>query len=69
MPMFGEGQSRIVISLSPERWPQLEEMASRSGVPVLKLGTTGGSNFRWGPQFDLAVGDLANSWRSGLDWG
>ena len=69
MAMFGEGQSRIVISLSPERWPQLEEMASRSGVPVLKLGTTGGSNFRWGPQFDLAVGDLANSWRSGLDWG
>ena len=69
MTMFGEGQSRIVISLLPEQWPRLEELAGRSGVPILNLGTTGESNFRWGHQFDLAVGDLADSWRSGLNWG
>lgn len=68
MTMFGEGQSRIVISLSPEQWPRLEEMAGRSGVPILRLGTTGGSHFQWGTQFDLAVGDLADSWRGGLNW-
>ncbi len=69
MTMFGEGQSRIVISLSPEQWPRLEELAGRSGVPIIRLGTTGGNRFRWGAQFDLALDDLADSWRSGLDLG
>ncbi len=67
MTMFGEGQSRIVISLSSEQWPQLEEMARQSGVPLLRLGTTGGSNFRWGHQLDLPISTLADSWRGGLD--
>ena len=67
MTMFGEGQSRIVISLSTEQWPKMQEMAGRARMPILRLGTTGGSRFRWGSQFDLAVGDLADSWRSGLN--
>ena len=67
MTMFGEGQSRIVISLSPDHWPKLERLAGRSGVPTLRLGTTGGNHFVWGSQFDLAVGDLADAWRSGLN--
>lgn len=66
MTMFGEGQSRIVVSLSPQQWPQLEEMARPLDVPILRLGTTGGSDFRWGSQFDLPVGDLADSWRNSL---
>ena len=68
MSLFGEGQSRVVISLPSEKWSSLEEMASESGVPVLRLGTTGGTNFKWGLQLDLAISDLADSWRSGLNW-
>ncbi|PKB83007.1 MAG: phosphoribosylformylglycinamidine synthase II [SAR202 cluster bacterium Io17-Chloro-G9] len=68
MTLFGEGQSRIVISVPSEKWSSLEAMASESGVPVLRLGTTGGTNFKWGPQLDLAISDLADSWRSGLNW-
>ena len=68
MSLFGEGQSRVVISLPSEKWSSLEEMASESGAPVLRLGTTGGTNFKWGLQLDLAISDLADSWRSGLNW-
>jgi phosphoribosylformylglycinamidine synthase len=64
--MFGEGQSRIVVALSPERWEELEAMAAVSGVPLLRLGTTGGDRFRWGPLLDLPVGEISDAWRHGL---
>ncbi len=68
MTMFGEGQSRIVISLTPEQWPQLEELAARAQVPILNLGTTGGSNFKWGPRLNLSVTEIAQAWRNGLNF-
>ena len=67
MTMFGEGQSRIVISLAPQQWPQLEELASRAQVPILNLGTTGGSNFQWGSRLNLPVAEIAQAWRNGLN--
>ena len=67
MTMFGEGQSRIVISLAPQQWPKLEELAARAQVPILNLGTTGGSHFRWGPRLNLLVAEIAQAWRNGLN--
>ena len=64
--MFGEGQSRIVVTLPPERWPRLEAMAAVSNVPLLRLGTTGGDRFKWAPLLDLPVGEISDAWRQGL---
>ena len=64
--MFGEGQSRIVVALSPERWQGLEAMAAGLGVPLLRLGTTGGDRFRWGPLLDLPLGEISEAWHHGL---
>ena len=65
--MFGEAQSRIVVSLLPERWPRLLEMAAESRVPIMQLGRTGGSRFQWGRYVDLPVPEISDVWRHGLE--
>ena len=54
--MFAEGQSRIVVTLPLERRLDLEAMAAELGVPLFRLGTTGGDRFRWGAPFGLIGG-------------
>jgi phosphoribosylformylglycinamidine synthase II len=40
--LFGETQSRIVLSIQPENLPLLQDMARTAGVPLSYLGTVGG---------------------------
>jgi phosphoribosylformylglycinamidine synthase len=68
--LFGESQSRIVVSLSEAAWPCLEQIAVAHGVPVQRLGRVGGARFRLrGSTFgiDLAVGEIAEAWTRGLN--
>ncbi|MSQ27278.1 MAG: phosphoribosylformylglycinamidine synthase subunit PurL [Dehalococcoidia bacterium] len=64
--LFGEAQSRIVVSVAPERAPEVERAAAGAGVPVTRLGAAGGDRFRFGP-VDLPVAGLAESWEGGLE--
>jgi phosphoribosylformylglycinamidine synthase II len=43
--LFGETQSRIVLSLPSENWPRLQEMARHAHVHVSYLGRVGGERF------------------------
>ncbi len=65
--LFGERQSRIVVSLTPEQRPRLASMAAELNVPLLELGQTGGPNFRLGNYADLPVSDIAAAWSNGLE--
>jgi phosphoribosylformylglycinamidine synthase II len=42
--LFGETQSRIIISVSPENAERALSMAKQSGIPATRLGTVGGAN-------------------------
>ena len=42
--LFGETQSRIIISVSPENAERALSMAKQAGVPATRLGTVGGKN-------------------------
>jgi phosphoribosylformylglycinamidine synthase len=44
--LFGESPSRIVVSVTPEAWPDLVERARACGVPIHRLGTVGGDRLR-----------------------
>jgi hypothetical protein len=44
--LFGEGPSRVVVSATREDWPRLEALAEERGVPVERLGETGGDRLR-----------------------
>ena len=65
--LFGERQSRIVVSLPPEQIPQLRQLAAELSVPLRELGQTGGHRFRLGRYLDLSVADIADPWRQGLE--
>ena len=65
--LFGERQSRIVVSLRPENIPELQRMATELDVPLLELGRTGGSRFRLGSYADLEISDIADAWSSALE--
>ena len=65
--LFGERQSRIVVSLPQEDWDELAALAVENQVPVLRLGVTGGTRLRLGAQLDAPVDEIAAAWRGGLD--
>ncbi len=65
--LFGETQSRIVLSLAPEKLGQLEKLAASMGVPLALLGTVGGSRLRLGQWVDVPVSDLSRTWSTAYD--
>ena len=65
--LFGEGQSRIVISVAPSRMDAVDEICRAGGVPWLALGTVGGRSLTMARLVDVAVEALADVWRNGLE--
>ena len=64
--LFGEAQSRIVISVSPEGAALTEQRAAATGVPVTRIGVVGGERLVIGATIDLPIAALADSWEHGL---
>jgi phosphoribosylformylglycinamidine synthase len=64
--LFGEGQSRAVVSVSPESLPDLLRRAEAAGVPARRIGQTGTDRVRIGDLVDLPVAQAADVWRNGL---
>ncbi len=65
--LFGEQQSRIIVSLPKEHWDALSRLASGSAVPIVRLGYTGGDRFQLNDQMDLPVSQIADVWNNGLE--
>jgi phosphoribosylformylglycinamidine synthase len=65
--LFGERQSRIVVSLDEAGWPALEQLAVERRVPVSRLGATEGDKFRLGHDIDLPLQEIDRAWRHGLE--
>ncbi len=64
--LFGEAQSRIVVSVAPSEAPWLEQAARRAGVPVTPLGVVRGKSLVLGELVRVPVRALAKAWRGGL---
>ena len=65
--LFGERQSRIIVSLPEDQWDAVVGLASGSAVPVVRLGYTGGDRFRLNAQVDLALSQISEVWNKGLE--
>ena len=66
LTLFGEGPSRILVSVRPERRTQVEARLAAAGVPWELLGTAGGQNLLIGDVIDVAVSDLEETWEQTL---
>jgi phosphoribosylformylglycinamidine synthase len=65
--LFGEGQSRIVVSLSPEVLGALADVCRQERAPCLELGAVGGETLRLGDLDEIAVERLRDAWSGGLE--
>ena len=65
--LFGEAQSRIVVSLSPERLPGLELICREEGAPWTSLGVVGGDSLVVQGNLEVGVKEMAAAWRGGLE--
>jgi len=65
--LFGEAQSRIVVSVSPDRAWLLEKLADRWEIGVLRLGVVSGKRLVIKGLLDLPLNMLGKAWWNGLE--
>jgi phosphoribosylformylglycinamidine synthase len=68
--LFGETQSRIVLSLAEENLDRLMEIAREAGVPVTLIGRTGGDRLEIAVNgetvIDRSIEEIQSAWRNTL---
>ena len=64
--LFGEDQSRIVVTLSPDKQAHLENICKEESVPWTVIGHVGGDSLSIPDHIDLALEDVSAAWRGGL---
>jgi len=57
--LFGEAQSRVVVSCKPAMGGQLEAMAKKFGLPCEKIGQVGGKTLVIGNEINASIDKLA----------
>ena len=65
--LFGEVQSRIVVSVPPDLVPALKEICEAEEVPFVEIGRTGGDSLRIGELIDLPLDRADDAWRNALE--
>ena len=65
--LFGEHQSRIVVSLPPRQLDHLRSLAAAHNVPITLLGTTGGAAFTLAPDITIALTEIDDAWSNALE--
>lgn len=65
--LFGETQSRIVVSLTPERLDDLSQTCGDEGVPWISLGRVRGGLIRIGDTLNLGLDDATDTWSNALE--
>jgi len=64
--LFGESQSRIIISCRKSDSQSIIEQAQMVNVPIIHLGTTTGYKFKLGEVINTDVSTLTSAWSSAL---
>ena len=65
--LFGEAQSRIVVTLKEKDVEGLKEICASQGVPVEIIGEVGGSVLKVGGLIELPVAEIARAWEGSLE--
>jgi phosphoribosylformylglycinamidine synthase len=65
--LFGEASSRAVVSVAAANVEAFEALSQRHGLPILKLGTTGGDRLKLGSMLDAPLAELAPAFENGLE--
>jgi phosphoribosylformylglycinamidine synthase len=64
--LFSESASRAVVSVDPARIAELEDLAGTLGVPIARLGETGGPRIAVDGVLDLALTEAAAAYEEAI---
>jgi phosphoribosylformylglycinamidine (FGAM) synthase-like enzyme len=64
--LFGESQSRIIVSLRRRHLSRLRELATAADVPLSMLGEVRGRRLVISPLIDLDLQELRRAWSEAL---
>lgn len=64
--LFGEMQSRIVLSMSPDKVESFQELALSMGTPYVVLGIVGGENLVINSLLNANIGELSEVWQNAI---
>jgi phosphoribosylformylglycinamidine synthase len=69
--LFGEGPSRVIVSVEPPQAREFEALMAESAIPWRWIGTTGGEQLiiRRGERgiVSVGLGTIDDAWRSGFE--
>ncbi len=65
--LFGETQSRIVVSVKNRHIDRLEKIALKWRVPLTKLGIVEGKRLIWEDYLNITLEKMENAWMNGLN--
>ncbi len=65
--LFGEAQSRIIVSVAPQAAQKLIRLAARYQVAAKRLGTVGGKRLVFKGYIDLSLKQVGDAWWGGLE--
>jgi phosphoribosylformylglycinamidine (FGAM) synthase-like enzyme len=65
--LFGEAQSRIIVSVAPKSARKLEKLAARYQIAATRLGTVGNKRMILKGYIDLPLKEVGDAWWSGLE--
>jgi phosphoribosylformylglycinamidine synthase len=55
--LFSESASRALVTARRGRWKEVESAAATHGVPIFRLGLTGGTRLRFRDLFETELSD------------
>ncbi len=64
--LFGESQSRVLLSIAPAHEKALKELAELLSCPIEKIGIVKGNALKIGEWINLNLQDLKTAWEKGL---
>ncbi len=64
--LFGEDQSRIVVSIEPDATATVFDAASKCGVGATRIGVVGGDAIQFGASIEIRLNVAADAWQNGL---
>ena len=64
--LFGESQSRVIISARPRDKERIIQMATEFSVPIANIGVTGGTNLWINDLIDLSTGKLSRIYEEAI---
>ena len=65
--LFGESQSRVLVTTPEDSLFQLKKLAEEAKVPLVMLGSLSGDRFTIPESIDLPLTELIHAWRYGLE--